>query len=64
MYAIRSYYELVSYIPWNNTQKADRIAPAEPKSKKKIENIVPADPKMPYDIRDIIKSITDSYNFV
>ena len=42
---------LISYIPWNNTQKAKKIEPREPKVKTKIENIVPVDPHMPYDIR-------------
>lgn len=55
--------QLISYIPWNNTQKAKSQEPAKPTFKKKIENIVPADAKMPYDIRDIIKSITDKSEF-
>ncbi|MEL7588355.1 MAG: acyl-CoA carboxylase subunit beta [Prolixibacteraceae bacterium] len=55
--------QLISYIPWNNTQKAKSHEPAKPTFKKKIENIVPADPKMPYDIRDIIKAITDKSAF-
>ncbi|MGD9557806.1 MAG: acyl-CoA carboxylase subunit beta [Mangrovibacterium sp.] len=55
--------QLISYIPWNNTQKATVTEPAKPTFKKKIENIVPADPKMPYDIRDIIKAITDKSAF-
>ncbi|MCW0484790.1 acyl-CoA carboxylase subunit beta [Gaoshiqia sediminis] len=55
--------QLISYIPWNNTQKAKSQEPAKPTFKKKIENIVPGDAKMPYDIRDIIKSITDKSEF-
>lgn len=55
--------KLMNYIPWNNTQKAEKIEPANPKKKKKIENIVPGDPKMPYDIRDIIEAITDNSEF-
>jgi acetyl-CoA carboxylase carboxyltransferase component len=54
---------LITYIPWNNTQKAKSFPPKEPKTKLKIENIVPADARLPYDIRDIIKSITDSSEF-
>ncbi|MDD4191267.1 MAG: acyl-CoA carboxylase subunit beta [Mangrovibacterium sp.] len=54
---------LISYIPWNNTQKAKAVEPAKPTFKKKIENIVPADPKLPYDIRDIIKAVTDKSEF-
>jgi acetyl-CoA carboxylase carboxyltransferase component len=55
--------KLITYIPWNNTQKARRFEPKEPTVKTKIEEIVPADPKQPYDIRDIIKSITDGSEF-
>ncbi len=55
--------KLISYIPWNNTQKAKSIEPANPTTKKKIESIVPGNPKLPYDIRDIIKSITDKSEF-
>ena len=55
--------KLITYIPWNNTQKAKTLEPAKPTFKKKIENIVPADPKMPYDIRDIVKAITDKSDF-
>ncbi len=55
--------KLISYIPWNNTQKAKVLEPAKPTFKKKIEDIVPADPKLPYDIRDIIKAITDKSEF-
>lgn len=55
--------KLMSYIPWNNKQKAKTLEPAKPTFKKKIENIVPSDPKLPYDIRDIIKAITDKSEF-
>ncbi|MGE4586512.1 MAG: acyl-CoA carboxylase subunit beta [Mangrovibacterium sp.] len=55
--------KLMSYIPWNNTEKADTVEPAKPTFRKKIENIVPSNPKLPYDIRDIIKSITDKSDF-
>lgn len=55
--------KLISYIPRNNTQKAQLIAPKAPLKNYKIEDIVPSDPKLPYDIRDIIKSITDGSEF-
>ena len=54
---------LITYIPWNNTQKAKTYPVKEPKSKYKIQNIVPADARLPYDIREIIKSITDGSEF-
>ena len=54
---------LITYIPWNNTQKAKSFPVKEPKFRTKIENIVPSDARMPYDIRDIIKSIADGSEF-
>jgi acetyl-CoA carboxylase carboxyltransferase component len=55
--------KLITFIPWNNSQKALRFPPQEPTLKKSIEEIVPVDPQLPYDIRDIIRSITDSSDF-
>ncbi len=55
--------KLVTFIPWNNTQKAQPMKPAEPSPKRKIEEVVPGDPKLPYDIRDIIMAITDNSEF-
>ncbi len=55
--------KLITYIPWNNTQKAKTFPVKEPNSKYKIEDIVPADARLPYDIRDIIKSIADGSEF-
>ena len=56
--------KLVSYIPWNNGQKAKRMEPKEPDtSKYPISDIVPGNPKEPYDIRDVIRSVTDESDF-
>ncbi len=55
--------KLITYIPWNNTQKAKIFPVKEPGSKRKIEDIVPSDARLPYDIRDIIKAITDGSEF-
>lgn len=55
--------KLVSFIPWNNTQKAKAFPAKEPKLKKKIENVIPADPKQPYDVRDVIKVLVDDSDF-
>lgn len=55
--------KLIEYIPRNNKEKAPKITPKEPLKKYKIEHIVPNNPKFPYDIKDIIKSITDSSEF-
>ncbi|MFH2141571.1 MAG: acyl-CoA carboxylase subunit beta [Bacteroidota bacterium] len=55
--------ELITYIPWNNGQKAKPFKPKEPKRNFKIEEIVPSDPKQPYDVRDVLKAITDGSDF-
>ena len=56
--------KLITYIPWNNTQKAKTFPEIEPKSDIHIEDIVPVDPTQPYDIRNVIKSITDDSEFL
>ena len=56
--------KLVTYIPWNNSQKAKRMEPKEPLSDKyPIDEIVPGNSKEPYDIRDVIKAVTDESDF-
>jgi acetyl-CoA carboxylase carboxyltransferase component len=55
--------KLIEYIPRNNTEKAAKIESKEPLKKYKIEDIVPSNAKYPYDIKDIIRSITDSSEF-
>src|SRR5690554_640219 len=55
--------KLISYIPRNNDVKAMAFPPKPPKKGKKIEDIVPSDARIPYDMRDIIKTITDSSEF-
>ena len=56
---------LMSYIPFNNTKKADRFPVKTPKTKEnKIENVFPSNPKKPYDVRHIIKSISDNSDFL
>jgi acetyl-CoA carboxylase carboxyltransferase component len=57
--------DLFTYIPWNNTKKAESFTPKKPKSKDyKISNTFPTDPAKPYDIRHIIKSIVDNSEFL
>jgi acetyl-CoA carboxylase carboxyltransferase component len=57
--------KLISYIPFNNTKKADRFPVKNPKTKEyKVENFFPSDPKKPYDVRNIIKSISDNSDFL
>ena len=57
--------DLLSFIPWNNREKAKPFPPKHPKTRHyKIEDIVPADPSQPYDVRDVIKSLSDDSNFL
>jgi acetyl-CoA carboxylase carboxyltransferase component len=56
--------KLLTLLPWNNTIKATSVAPKRPNKEYKIEEIVPLDPRMPYDIRDVIKSLVDSSEFL
>ncbi|MDY6801246.1 MAG: acyl-CoA carboxylase subunit beta [Bacteroidota bacterium] len=55
--------ELITYIPWNNGQKARPFEPKDPKEEFKIDEIVPGNPKEPYDVRDVIRGITDGSEF-
>lgn len=55
--------KLVSFIPWNNKQKARAFESKEPTSEKAVDEIIPSDPKKPYDVRDVIRTITDNSDF-
>ena len=55
---------MVSFIPWNNQQRAKSFESKEPATALNINNIVPADPKQPYDVRDIIKCLVDDSEFL
>ena len=55
--------KLLSFIPWNNTEKAPRCEPKPPKPEYKIDKIVPSDPKIPYDVRDVIRAVVDDSDF-
>jgi acetyl-CoA carboxylase carboxyltransferase component len=56
--------ELISYIPWNNTKKADPFPKKAPRTRTyKIDTIMPRDPKQPYDVREIIKAMSDDSEF-
>jgi len=56
---------LASFIPWNNTRKAEHFPKKSPKTRLyKIDNIISEDPKEPYDVRDIIRSLTDDSSFL
>jgi len=55
--------KLITFIPWNNGQKAKAFEPGEPKREYNIEKIVPNDPTLPYDVKDVIRSIVDNSDF-
>ena len=56
--------KLVSFIPWNNNQKARPMEPKEPRTDEyPISEIVPGNPKEPYDIRDVIRAVSDDSDF-
>ena len=56
---------LISYIPWNNTRKAQPFIKKEPKTKEyNIDKIFPTNAKEPYDIRQIIRAVSDDSEFL
>jgi acetyl-CoA carboxylase carboxyltransferase component len=56
--------KLVSFIPWNNTKKAEPFPKKTPNTKLyKLEDIFPTDPTQPYDVRNVIRSIVDDSDF-
>ena len=56
--------KLMSFIPWNNSKKAEPFPIKNPKSKVyKLSEIFPTDSKKPYDVRLIIKAICDDSDF-
>lgn len=56
--------ELMSYIPWNNENKAKPLPKKPPKRNYKVDDIIPADTTEPYDVRDIIRAIVDDSEFL
>jgi len=55
--------KLITFIPWNNGQKARPFEPGEPKKEFNINKIVPDDPTLPYDVKDVIRSVVDNSDF-
>jgi len=55
--------KLITFIPWNNQQKARMFEPGEPNPEFNIEKIVPYDPTMPYDVKDVIRAVVDNSDF-
>ncbi|HZL76357.1 MAG TPA: acyl-CoA carboxylase subunit beta [Bacteroidales bacterium] len=54
---------LITFIPWNNGQKARAFESREPKPEFNINKIVPDDPTLPYDVKDVVRSIVDFSDF-
>jgi acetyl-CoA carboxylase carboxyltransferase component len=55
--------KLITFIPWNNGQKARMFEPGEPNPEYNINKIVPEDPTLPYDVKDVIRAIVDNSDF-
>ena len=56
--------KLITFIPWNNSQKARMFEPAEPDPQYNISKIVPEDPTIPYDVKEVIMSLVDNSIFL
>ena len=56
--------QLMSFIPWNNKNKAKPFPKKSPKRKYNVDSIIPTDPKLPYDVRDIIRGLADDSEFL
>ncbi len=54
---------LITFIPWNNGQKARLFKPGEPRQEYNINKIVPEDPTLPYDVKDVIRAVVDNSDF-
>ena len=55
--------KLITFIPWNNSQKALAFEPGEPLPEYNINKIVPEDPTLPYDVKNVIRAIVDKSDF-
>lgn len=55
--------KLMSFIPWNNSKKAESFPPRPPKNGYDISNIIPTEPSKPYDVRKVIKALCDDSDF-
>jgi acetyl-CoA carboxylase carboxyltransferase component len=54
---------LMTFIPWNNTRRAEPVTPALPKPRYVIEQVVPSKPARPYDMREVIRAVCDNSDF-
>ena len=56
--------KLLSFLPRNNKEKAEKSKPKLPKRGYNITSIVPSDPRQPYDVRDVIRCMVDDSIFL
>jgi len=55
---------LLSFIPWNNNNKAEAYPSKPPRSIYRVDKIIPTEATKPYDIRDVIKAVCDDSDFL
>jgi len=56
--------QLCSFIPWNNSKKADPFPVKPPRTRQyNINKIFPTNPRQPYDVKEIICAIADDSDF-
>lgn len=55
--------KLMTFIPWSNQSRSEKLESKPPRPEYDIENIVPDDPRQPYDVRNVIKSVVDDSEF-
>ena len=55
--------KLVTFIPWNNTKKADAFPARSPLAGTDVEGIIPSEPSRPYDVRNVVKAVCDDSDF-
>lgn len=56
--------KLHSFLPSSFNKKSIRKKPKEPLNSFDIEKVMPSDPKKPFDVKELIKSLVDSSDFL
>lgn len=64
--AYRLCQKLLSYLPSHNLDEAPRIPPADDRNRQdeSLSGIVPENPNKPYDVRDVIRRVVDTGEFL
>jgi propionyl-CoA carboxylase beta chain len=57
--------ELLSYLPQNNQERAQRISSGDPqdRSTEALESLIPENPSKPYDMHKVIEALADDAHF-